>query len=244
MNFVFLNRTSAKTNSKGNSVITNKLDQNGYTIIELIVAIVVSSILMIGIMTFLVNSLVGNSMRSARADLLREAQLALDVMVKDIRLSANAETNNRIEDTYSPDAVSTGGLGWESSADTLVLAVAAQDSTDNIIFIDAAHYITEKNNIVYYVDDSTLYKRSLASSAAGNDFITSCPPASASSTCPADRLSVSNVQNLVFKYYDATNTEVAPSDARSVEVELTLSAIKYGRPVTVSYSTRTVFRNE
>lgn len=226
------------------SAWASKLNESGYTLIELIVAVVVSSILIIGIMTFLVNSIVGNSLRTARADLLREAQLALDVMVRDIRLSANAETNNRIEDSYSPNAAVTAGLGWESSADTLVLAVAAQDSSDNIIFTDAAHYITEKNNIVYYVTDGTLYKRSLASGVPTNDFTTSCPPDSATSVCPADRLCVKNVENLVFKYYDATNTEVDPSEARSVEVELTLTATKYGRPVTVTYNTRTVFRNE
>jgi type II secretory pathway component PulJ len=213
-------------------------------LMELIVAIAVSSILLVGIMTFLVNSLAGNAVRTARADMLREAQLALDVMVKDIRLSANAETNNRIEDDNSPNAIATAGLGWESNASTLVLAVAAQDSADNIIFTDAAHYITEKNNIIYYVSDSTLYKRSLASSALGNDFVTSCPPSSSTTICPADRLSVKNVQSLVFKYYDSTNAEVAANAARSVEATLTLSATKYGRTVTVSYSTRTVFRNE
>src|SRR5690606_38574621 len=128
----------------------------GFTLIELLVAIGVTSIVLIGMTAFLVNTMVGNSVREARADLLREAQLALDVMVKDIRLSANVDDNNRIIDTNSPNAASTSGLGWESNAGTLVLATAVEDTDRNIVFQDATHYITEKNNIIYYVQNDTL----------------------------------------------------------------------------------------
>ncbi len=218
--------------------------QGGYTLMELMVATTIMSIMMVSVMTFMVNSIATNSLRFARADLLREAQLAVDVIVKDIRLSANVEGNNSITDANSPNAVSTGGLGWESDSNTLVLATAAQDTSDDIIFADAAHYITEKDNIIYYISSGTLYKRTLSSGVANNASTTSCPPADATAACPADRLNVKNVLSLAFHYYDATDAEVAPSLARSVEVDLTLRAIKFGRPVEVSYSTRTVFRNE
>lgn len=221
-----------------------KLDSNGYTLMELMVAVTVASIILIGIFGFLVNSIVGNSIRNARADLLREAQLALDVMLKDVRLSADVDPNNRIEDDNSPNASTTAGLGWESDADTLVLASAAEDTSNNIIFADAGHYTTSKNNIVYYVSNNTLYKRTIAANLPSNAMTTSCPPELATSVCPADRLSVKNVASLTYRYFDATNTEVAPSNARSVEANLTLTATKYGRPISVTYSTRMVFRNE
>lgn len=218
--------------------------QSGYTLVELMIATVVSGIILIGIMTFLVNSLVNNSVRSARADLLREAQLSLDVMVKDIRLSANVDEVNRWEDPNSPNADSTSGLGWSSDADTLVLATAAEDAARNILFQDATHYITEKNNIIYYVDNGTLYKRTLAAPVTGNAAVTTCPPSLADSDCPADRLSVANVSSLTFRYFDSSDTEVTPANARSVEATLGLRAVKFGREVDVTYSTRTVFRNE
>ena len=221
-----------------------KLHEHGYTLVELLVACAITSILLIGMITFMVNSIANNSIREARADLLREAQLALDVIVKDIRLSANVDVNNRLVDINSPDAIATGGLGWESDTNTLVLATAAQDTSGNIIFSDPSHYITEKNNIIYYIVEDILYKRTLASDATDNDFISSCPPDIATSECPADRLSVDNVQSLTFRYYDATDTEVEPEFARSVEVDLTLRRERYGRPIEVTYSTRTVFRNE
>lgn len=219
-------------------------NQRGYTLMELVVATAISSILLVGIMTFLVTSVVNNSVRSARADLLREAQLSLDVMVKDIRLSANVDENNRVEDANSPDAEDTDGLGWESDADTLVLATAVEDTSGNIVFEDATHYITAKNNIIYYIQDDTLYKRVLANDVPGNAAVTTCPPAGASSGCPADRLAVKNVQSLTFRYFDSSDNEVDPSMARSVEATLHLRANKFGREVNVSYSTRTVFRNE
>lgn len=221
-----------------------RLNQTGYTLMELIVACTVMMLLLVGILTFLVTSTVNNAVRGARADLLREAQLSLDVMVRDIRLSASVDENNRIEDDNSPDADVTDGLGWESNAGTLVLATAAEDTDGNIIFEDETHYITTKNNIIYYVQDDTLYRRTLAADTPNNSMITTCPPDEASGSCPADRLSVKNVQSLTFRYFNAADEEVDPPLARSVEATLHLRASKFGREVNVTYSTRTVFRNE
>ncbi len=218
--------------------------EKGFTLIELLVAISISSLLFIGIMTFLVTSLVNNSIRSARADLLREAQLSLDVMVKDIRLSASSAANNSVEDIYSPDAAATNGYGWESDVDTLVLNTAATNESNEIIFADASHYISEKDNIIYYVENGTLYKRTLANEVPGNSSNTTCPPEDATDDCPSDRLSVKNVYSLQFRYYDGLGDEVEPENARAVEVSLNLRTQKYGREVDVNYSTRTVFRNE
>ena len=211
---------------------------------ELIVATALMSILLVGIMSFLVTTITNNAVRGARADLLREAQLSLDVMVKDIRLSAHAFEANNIDDDNSPNAATTNGLGWESDADTLVLATAAENTSGNILFSDPAHYLTLKNNIIYYVSDSTLYKRTLAADNPNNRAVTSCPPDEATGSCPADRLSVANVDSLTFRYFDGENNEVSPSLARSVETTLSLQTERYGREVDVTYSTRTVFRNE
>lgn len=223
--------------------MNKRRNQYGYTLVELIVATAIMSLLIIGIMTFLVDTMVNNSVRTAKADLLREAQLALDVMVKDIRLSSHAVEFNSVPDENSPDAVATGGIGWASDAGTLVLDTAAEDADGDIIFANETNFISEKNNIIYYVEDGTLYKRTLANEVDDNAAVTSCPPEEASTSCPADRLSIKNVQSLVFKYYDGENNETDPPNARSVEILLNLHTVKYGRDVDVTYSTRTVFRN-
>src|SRR5690606_12152635 len=101
-----------------------------------------------------------------------------------------------------------------------------------------------KNNIIYYVQDGTLYKRMLAADVPDNAIVTSCPPDEATGSCPADRLSVKDVDALTFRYFNANDEEVEPSLARSVEATLSLRTRQYGRDVHVTYSTRTVFRNE
>lgn len=219
-------------------------NQRGFTIIEMLVAIAVASILMIGIMTFLTNTLVNNSIRTVRADMLREAQLTLDVLTKDIRLSASVDEANRWEDDNSPNAAVTDGLGWESDSDTLILATAAEDSNNDILFQDATHYITHKNNNIYYLQNGSLFKRTLAAPVTGNAATTTCPAASATATCLADRELAKNVSGFSIHYYNSLDEEVAAAEARSVEVTLTLSKEKYNRNVTAEYTTRTVFRNE
>lgn len=211
---------------------------------ELIVATAITSVLVVGIMTFLTTTMVNNSVRNARADLLREAQLTLDVLTKDIRLSANVDAANRLEDPNSPDEGEEEGFGWISDSDTLVLATAVEDTNRNIIFQDEAHYITEKNNIVYYVQDGNLYKRTIAADIPDNRLTTTCPESAASSSCRADTKLVQNVQEFSIRYFDTLDQEVDPDNARSVEATLSLSRKRFGRDVAVKYTTRTVFRNE
>lgn len=219
-------------------------DSHGFTLVEMLVAIAITGLVMVGVMTFLVTSTVNNSVRGARADLLREAQLSLDVLGRDVRLSANSDPANRIEDPNSPDAETTNGLGWSSNSSTLVLATAAEDNDRNIIFQDATHYITEKNNIVYFVDNGILYKRTLAADVPNNRMRTSCPEALSSAICPSDTKLIEGVTGFSVNYHNSLNQEVEPAQARSIEVKLTLQKQKYGREVNAEYSTRMVFRNE
>lgn len=218
--------------------------QFGFTITELIVAASITSLLFIGIMTFFVNSMAGNAMRQTKSDLLREAQLSLDVITKDIRLSGNVEAANTITDSNSPDAETTFGRGWESNQNTLILSRSAEDNNRNILFIDSTRYVTEKDNIVYFVENSKLYKRTIAAEVESNRHKTSCPAGQATNECPADVELAKNIQSFSLKYFDGMNNEVPPEQARSVEVKLVLSAKKFGKDIAAEYTTRTVFRNE
>ena len=218
--------------------------QTGFTLSELIVAVSITSLLLIGIMTFLISSLADNSVKEAKADLLREAQLTLDALVKDARLSAGVDEANTITDSNSPNAEATYGRGWESNASTLILTRSAEDSNRNILFQDANRYITEKDNVIYFTNDRTLYKRTFAAEVTDNRRKTSFPSNSTTNDCPADVELVKNVDNFSIKYFDGMNNEVDPSQARSIEVALNLSANKFGKQVDANYTTRTVFRNE
>lgn len=217
----------------------------GFTVIELLVAMSVMGLLIIVFMNFTNNTLVQTSITSARGDLLREAQLALDLIARDIRLSSNADDFNRIPDNNAPDAP-TNPFSWYSDENTLVLATAAMDANKNIIFEDPLRYSSLKNNNIYYVQDRTLYIRTLAADQAENIARTSCPENIATTDCPADRkLIINNVERFKIRYLSADDTEVlTPTEARSIELTLALQVKRFGRTIQSSYITRTVFRNE
>jgi len=177
----------------------------------------------------------------ARTELLSNAENALDAITEDIRLSGSADQNNRW-----PDANGPGGnqFGWTSNSSTLVLARVAEDSANNIIFSDASQYITQKYDEIYYLSNGTLYRRTIKSTDSNDAAVTTCPSASATSSCPADKTIATNVTNFGLTYYDADLNTVTAADARAVQLSITMSKKVNGKPVSASYNTRMVFRNE
>lgn len=217
------------------------LNQKGFTLPELIVTMTLMMILSLTLANFVVNWFGTASLAQARADLLTNAENALDTITNDIRLSGSADDTNRW-----PDANGPGGqqFGWHSGTQVLVLAKAATDTSNNIIFSDPAQYITQKDNVVYYLSNGTLYKRTIAADDPNSAAVTTCPPASATQSCPADKTIATGVKGFTITYYDENLQSVTPDNARAVQLAITLSATKGGRTVDANYNTRMVFRNE
>jgi hypothetical protein len=124
-----------------------------------------------------------------------------------------------------------------------VLAKAATDSSNNILYSDASKYITEKDNEIYYLSGSTLYRRTLATNDNNDVAVTTCPPPG-SSGCPADKTIATGVTSFSVHYYDANETIVTPTSARSIELDITMSSTQDGHTISASYNTRMVFRNK
>lgn len=219
----------------------NKLNQNGFTVTELVIAVSLLAALIVLVFGFMVNGIVEYTTATNRANLLNSARNGLEVITNDVRLSANADENNRWFDENGPDGEE---FGWESNESTLVLANVAEDNSKNILFADAAEYIPHKNNVIYFLRDGTLYKRVLAAPVEGNSAITTCPAADASTECPADRILLENVQDFTIQYLNETDEETEPTNARSVRMTAALHKEAFGRPVDVTYTTRMVFRND
>lgn len=220
-----------------------RLNASGMTITELLVTCVVVSIMSIVIVDFLGNWTKQHAISETRSTLLAEAQTALDTVTDAVRLSAAADQNNRWEDDNAPGAPGDL-LSWASSADTLVLASAVEDTTGNIIFSDPLNYTSQKNNQIFFVNNGVLYRRILAAPESDNALATSCPESVATASCPADRNLAESVTDFSVTYYDGSNQEVAPTDARSVELSITLGTTKYDQQISETYSTRMVFRND
>jgi len=216
--------------------------QSGFTLVELLIAITVSVALSGVIMGFMADEIAQSTVTSAQAALLSQAENGLARVNTDIRLSSNADDQNRWADNYPP--VSGNAYSWQSNGTTLILATAAQDSSGNILWQDASKYIPYKNNSIYFVQNSTLYKRTLAAQISGNAVETSCPAQNASSTCPADEIILNNVSSFSVSYLDGNGSSVTPTNARSIVLQIALASSVFHQSINASYSTQMVFRND
>lgn len=218
-----------------------RLKNNGFTMIELVIASSVIAVMTLLMMNFVANRIADNARKNAQSELQLQTQLALDNINREIRTSANVDGNNRWDDTYAPIVGSP--LSWASDADTLILANPTIDTSNNVIFDDAQAYISSKDDIIYYLANNTLYRRTLAAPVANNKRQTTCPPNT--NGCPGDdALLAANVQNFSVEYFDANDIQVIPSEARAVKVTLRVSKDVFGKTLDVEESIRSVFRNE
>ncbi len=217
------------------------MNQRGFSLVEMLITITLVSILSLTVANFIANWLQISDIAQARTALLTNAENALDKVSADIRLSGNVDQANRWADANAP-----GGsqYGWQSNNTTLVLARIATNNQNEVIFSDASQYIPEKDNIVYYVSGKKLYRRVIAANDPNTAAITTCPPALATASCPADSKVGEDITAFSIAYYNADDQIVGPDDARAVQLSITVSQTKGGEPVSATYTTRMVFRNE
>lgn len=219
-------------------------NEDGLTIIELSIALMVTAVLATIMIGFSVDKLEQSSIQSTQYNLLTNAETGLDTVANDIRIANSADDNNRYADPYAPGAPSNE-LSWTSNSTTLILAVAATDKSRNVLWEDAHDYISYKNNVIYYLSNGTLYRRvSIDPAATGDSLADTCPPAHATASCPADGDILDNVSSFSVQYYNADNQQVDPASARSVQLSVTLLVHKYAQNISESYTTRMVFRND
>lgn len=217
-------------------------NQSGLTIPELIIALAITAVLTTLVVSFSVDKLQQSSLQNYKYELLTTAQSGLDQIANDVRVASAADTNNRWQDANAPGAPANQ-LSWASNSTTLILAIAAQDKNHNIIFDDAHDYVSAKNNVIYFLSGGSVYRRVLAESVTGNTAATTCPASKATASCRADGQVLQNVSAFSVQYYDGENQIVTPSNAHSVQLSVTLKVHKYNQDVSVSYTTRMVFRN-
>ncbi|HLG90808.1 MAG TPA: hypothetical protein VI336_01450, partial [Candidatus Saccharimonadales bacterium] len=111
---------------------------------------------------------------------------------------------------------------------------------------DSATGSPYNNELVYFKDGTTLYRRTLAHpDAAGNTLKTSCPEALSSPSCLSDNKLVENLDSMVFTLYDQDNaTTTDPLLARSVKIDLGLEKKSFGNPLTLDNTIRVTLRNQ
>ncbi len=217
-----------------------RLGQAGATIVELMVVIGTASALFIAFATVSIY-MYGDTVRtSIYAQLATESQTILRSIVEELRQSSSIRESNANADANAPSG------GWTTSNSNLILIIStpALDSGNNFI-LDTGTGDPYQNEIVYFTSGARLYKRFIANTAAsGNTRQTTCPDASASSSCPPDILMSSNFKTLSFVFYDqddATTTTI--SSARSIRLLIEVERKVAGKTLLFDNTIRITIRN-
>ncbi|HSX14586.1 MAG TPA: hypothetical protein VLE72_01590 [Candidatus Saccharimonadales bacterium] len=205
---------------------------------------------MLVITNFMVFSLRKGQEEQTKTDILNNTKLAVETVARVAKSAKSVEAANSQPDSNSPGAPANL-YSWSAvagSGATLILAIPAHDASNNLIYSDGLHNNLYTNDYIYYLDASThrLYRRIIANqSAPGNAAVTTCPPAIATPSCPADALTVEDVANLTTSYFDANNNPVAiPTGTEAVEMTLTQTRSVLGKTYSSSYTTLASLRNK
>lgn len=231
--------------------MSDNKSQSGYTLAELLIAFFIIIILS-GALTSLYFIFFNTTLRNNyQARLAVESQGILRSIVEELRVSSGVRTNSR------PDAnVIGGGSNWSTSNANLVLIIATPAvNVDNEILFDTSAGAPYMNEIVYFATNGQLFKRYLADDTAiGNRYTTSCPPAIADASCPADVLLSTHFKSMDFSFYDQDNVLIdpgapdpTPNDialARSIELNIDMEHKTFGQIVLYNNKIRMTMRNE
>jgi prepilin-type N-terminal cleavage/methylation domain-containing protein len=223
--------------------------QDGYTLVEMLVAISMSTILTLAIGGFATNSVLSSNQDYNKTLVLANAKEAVGIVGRQVRLARSVLANNTLADAHAPGAPSNlfSWSGAAGSGSTLVLAVPARDSHGDVIYIDGNHASVYTDNVIFYLDAGSkrLYKRTIKNTLAPGDVaITTCPPASATGGCPADADVVDDVANLTTSYLkgDGTTTTV-PANTEAVNYTVTETRTINGKAYSGTYTTVATLRN-
>ncbi len=214
--------------------------QSGFTIVELLVAISLIGLISVSLIGVFGNYLSLITRNSRSNELTAESQNLLRATVEELRYGTGVRQTNTITDPNQP-----GGWNTSNSDFVIIIAVPATDTSGNYI-INPDTGSPYNNELVYFKNGTDLYKRTLANpNATGNKVVSSCPAATASSSCPADRHLTPHVKTFSFVLYDQDDILTADSLlARSVRINLLLERDTFGNPISFDNSIRITLRNQ
>lgn len=219
----------------------NNQQQSGFTVLELVVVITVFNIVLISLLGIF-SGYFANLMRSnIQTGLTIESQQVLSSITEDLRNAAAIRDTNLL-----PDANQPGGWQTDEANDVLIIALPTLDSSRNFIEdpLTGKPYLDE---IIYYQDASDFRKRILANPAAtGNRLTTTCPPALATASCPADISYTLSFADLSFEFFDiddVATADVAAARSVGVDIEL-LRNSPVGGDINLLNTSRITLRNQ
>lgn len=215
-------------------------NQDGFTVVELLISISVIGILMVSVLVVTLNYYVLITRTNIRVDLTNDSQNLLRSTVEAIRYGAGVRQTNVIADPNGPG----GGWNTNNNSFVIIIAVPAVDTNDDYI-INPSTGKPYKNELVYYKSGTLLYRRTLKNTSAPNNVaVTTCPPGSATPSCPADTKLLEYLDSMVFTLYDQDDALTTNTDmARSIKIDLAMNRDTFGSPIIIKNSIRVTLRN-
>lgn len=203
----------------------------GFTLVELMVAIAIMSILLVAVIGAGLSWLNQFAVGSARQTMTIDAQAALSQMSDDIRQSRGILVENIETDPNAP----TNPGKWRTSTSQLVFGKTPYHTDGTGLYDVPAMFYGKPDSIVYYIRDGVLYRRTIPADYTGNvtkPIITCSGPTTGG--CLTDRRILTNVSAVQFTYFDASNNSGAdPASTKSLEVNLTTTRQQSGQTITV-----------
>jgi len=195
--------------------------QDGFTLTELLIMIVMITIFTTTIMVFTVNYWRYGYMLQLDLETLGTRLNAGDFLREAIGSSSGLVIQNSITDanTGNPDPNQGSGTYWlPIHAIPKTITMGGTGTATPVIYFrrpslnSSGNYIMNgtqpyEDEYVLYLDGTTkaLMQRSLANpNASGNRLKTSCPASLATSTCPADKTIASDVASVDTRYFSRT----------------------------------------
>jgi prepilin-type N-terminal cleavage/methylation domain-containing protein len=226
------------------------MNQRGYSLIELLVAISLTSILLLSVGRFVLDSIRSTNQDYNQTLVFVNTKSAVEIVARAVREARAVQAVNRLPDNYAPGAPGnlTSWSGTAGSGATLILSIPSRDTSNNLIYADGLHTNLYTDDVIFYLNSSNnrLYKRTIANpNAPSNRAETTCPPANATASCPADKVIVEDVANLTTTYLDGNgSTTNTPSGTEAVRYTVTESKMIGLRTYTGSYTTTAAMRNK
>ena len=234
-----------------------RLNQTGFTTIEMIVVLPIVSFIAVGMTLFMINSFEHIQSESKITELRFNAQITLFNMEDELLFATGygASETNDLNDPYEPTD------GWshnpsDSSLENLIILETSltgprRDPDRDFVYKPSGSYgcsypqSIALDNVIYFTEPNdngfnTLYRRVLTPqySTCGDNY--------RGQTCPAQYVGISpcenadarlseNVIDFQIDYYDEDNNLIVndsnPGDAEKVTVTLTLGDRVFGRDV-------------
>ena len=215
------------------------LNQKGFTITELTISMGVATIVSAILLTIMI-VFYGNILKNdARSRMTVDSQIILRNIVDELRVASSIRDVNNIADPYAP-----GGT-WQTSSDEAILIISLPALDSSREFIIDENGDPYQNEIVYFSEGTTMYRRYLSNPAAsGNTGVTNCPESDSTPSCPPDRVVSQDFEDMEFVLYDRDNEVTTdPLLARSVEMTILLQRSIYGEDISSDSNIRITMRN-